>query len=96
MDLFLVFNWPLEPVIKDRSQLLAEKKEEPKKEESLPATNTPPSPLVPRDIRRVGLRQRLLIPHRPRNNSKPQSRREEIPNSNIQAPEELQASNSKL
>jgi hypothetical protein len=46
--IYLVSNWPLEPVMKDRSQLLTEKKEEPKKEESSAATNAPPlAPLVP-------------------------------------------------
>jgi hypothetical protein len=49
---YLVSNWPLEPVMKERSQLLAEKKEEPKKEEAKkeesPSTNAPLlAPLVP-------------------------------------------------
>jgi hypothetical protein len=46
---YLVSNWPLEPVMKDRSQLLAEKKEEKKEESAAPAaTNVPPlAPLVP-------------------------------------------------
>jgi hypothetical protein len=47
--IYLASNWPLEPVMKERSQLLVEKKEEPKKEESSSSsTNAPPlAPLVP-------------------------------------------------
>ena len=48
---YLVTSWTMDPVLKDRSQLMAEKKEEPKKDEKSPsATETnlpPPAPLAP-------------------------------------------------
>jgi hypothetical protein len=49
---YLVTSWTVDPVLKERSQLMAEKKEEPKKEEKPAAADTstnlpPPSPLAP-------------------------------------------------
>jgi len=49
---YLVSSWTLDPLLKDRAQLLVEKKEEPKKEEpkkddKTPATSEPPNPLEP-------------------------------------------------
>jgi hypothetical protein len=51
--IYLVANWTMDSVLKERSQLLAEKKEEPKKEETpaapeAPKTETPPAPLEPK------------------------------------------------
>jgi hypothetical protein len=50
---YLVTSWTVDPVLKERSQLMAEKKEEPKKEEKPAAADTstnlpPPSPLEPK------------------------------------------------
>jgi hypothetical protein len=47
---YLVSSWALEPILKERSQLLAEKKEEPKKDEEKkeePSASTEKSPLAP-------------------------------------------------
>jgi hypothetical protein len=42
---YLVSNWTLDPLLKERSQLLVEKKEEPKKDDKSPAaTNEAPKP----------------------------------------------------
>jgi hypothetical protein len=53
--IYLVSSWTVDSVLKDRSQLMAEKKEEPKKEETPASTGTPtnlppPSPLEPISI----------------------------------------------
>ena len=50
---YLVTGWTVDPVLKERSQLMAEKKEEPKKEEKAAAPDTstnlpPPAPLEPK------------------------------------------------
>ena len=50
---YLVSSWTVDSVLKERAQLLAEKKEEPKKEEKSAAPDTstglpPPSPLEPK------------------------------------------------
>jgi hypothetical protein len=44
---YLVSSWTLEPVLKERSQLLAEKKEEPKKEDKAAGANAAPAPPLP-------------------------------------------------
>ncbi|PWU10668.1 MAG: hypothetical protein C5B50_24985 [Verrucomicrobia bacterium] len=42
--IYLVSSWTLDPVLKERNQLLAEKKEEPKKDDKPAASATPPTP----------------------------------------------------
>jgi hypothetical protein len=39
---YLVSSWTLDPLLKERSQLLVEKKEEPKKDDKAPAASTEP------------------------------------------------------
>jgi hypothetical protein len=43
---YLVSNWTLDPLLKERSQLMVEKKEEPKKD-GTPSTNAPAASLTP-------------------------------------------------
>ena len=43
---YLVSKWTVDPLLKERKDLLAEKKEEPKKDEKPPATNVPTQPKI--------------------------------------------------